>query len=499
VQALGALVLAAAIFGVDAFSNATIAIAVLYGLVVLMAAPVLTREGVVAASAACFGLTVAGYLIEHAGEPPGMALLRCVVSLSALVMTTILVLRAKSALAEIARSERRYRTIFESIGSGLWEQDYSDVLAELHRRGCRTAADVERLAAEFPGSLLALMARVRTLDANAAAYALLGATERVGLEAALVDAPLPETGEMLQGLLSTLVEGRPSFHGEARLKRCDGREITVLVSARFGSDAGPTRVFVSATDVTDRVKAEESLRQTRDEIAHVSRLSTLGELTASIAHEVNQPLAAIVTNGEACLRWLNRPVPDLGEAKACAAEVIGEGRRAAEVVKRLRGMAGRSPAHQSRADLNDVVRESVAILDRQLRSDGIVVEATLVDEALPVLCDRVQLQQVVVNLMLNAGHAMEGCADKRIVVSTRRQDDGVCLGVLDSGPGMTDEVLMQLFTPFFTTRSDGMGMGLSICQSIVTAHGGRIWGGNDPDGGGALFRVALPLTAGVTR
>jgi C4-dicarboxylate-specific signal transduction histidine kinase len=231
------------------------------------------------------------------------------------------------------------------------------------------------------------------------------------------------------------------------------------------------------------------------EFAHAARVSTLGELTASIAHEVNQPLGAILTNGEAALLWLNRPEPNLGELRALAARTIADARRAADIIRRIRDMATRAETKRSRVALNAVIQEVLLFLSSELRRQG--VETTLeLAAALPdVVGDRVQLQQVFVNLAVNAIHAMAGQEIRQLVIRTMRLGEAaIGVEVEDTGHGIPPDSLNQLFQSFFTTKRDGMGIGLAVCRSIIEAHGGTIEATNRP-GGGARFRFTLPIFA----
>lgn len=483
--------LASAIFAVDSFSSLDIAIAVLYCVVVLIAAPAATGRGVAVIAASCATLTVVGYLLGHAGEPAGVALLRCFVSLVALGLTTLLTLRMKDALAAMANSERRYRTIFESTEAGLWEEDYSRVASALAAAGCKSSADFDGLAAKDPRMVLDMMRHVRTVDVNDAAVRLTGARDKSQLTNSPGDLFGPGSMDMIKGILTALVERRPSYQGEGELRRFDGTHRAVLVSARFGSYAGVDRVFVSVIDITERRLAEEALRQAKDELAHVTRVSTLGELVASLAHEVSQPLAAVVTNGEACLRWLDRPEPDLPEARACASGVIAAGQRAGDVVRRLRAMVRRGPTEWEPLNMNQVVQESAALLDIEMKGQGVTPVFDLHADIPIIVGDRVQLQQVLVNLMLNAMQAMAGRTRKHLHLESKNDRDGTLVRVRDQGPGLDVEAMARLFTPFFTTKSTGMGMGLAICRSIVTSHRGRIWA-ESHSGDGATFNIWLP-------
>ena len=254
------------------------------------------------------------------------------------------------------------------------------------------------------------------------------------------------------------------------------------------------------TDIQDRRRAEDALHKTQAELAHVTRVTTLGELTASIAHEVNQPLAAIVTNGEACVRWLQRDVPDLDEVLNSVERMISDGRRASQVVARLRALARKSDPRQTNLSMNEIVNDVLLLVERELVKQRVTLQLELEPSPPTVLGDRVQLQQVIINLVMNAIQAMSGVADQPRVlsISSRSQapdtkDRSTSLEVRDTGVGIDPSSIAQLFTAFHTTKADGMGMGLSICRSIVEAHGGRISVATDQERG-ACFVVRLPAT-----
>jgi PAS domain S-box-containing protein len=254
----------------------------------------------------------------------------------------------------------------------------------------------------------------------------------------------------------------------------------------------------TATDITAVIRAdqaEQALRKAQAELAHVTRVTMLGELTASIAHEVNQPLAAVVANAEASLRWLNRETPDLAAARRSVEWVINDGCRASEVIRRVRALARKSEMETVRLDLNQVVGEAITLVERQLIRHQISLRTELVPALPKIPGDRVQLQQVIINLLMNGIEAMEPVTDqpRELLVRSGKDDaNQLILSVTDNGIGISAENANRLFNAFFTTKSNGLGMGLSICRSIVEAHGGRMSASSN-EGPGATFQIVLPL------
>jgi len=245
----------------------------------------------------------------------------------------------------------------------------------------------------------------------------------------------------------------------------------------------------------ERKRAEDALHRVQMELAHVTRVATLGEMTASIAHEINQPLGAIVNSGNACLRWLEQQ--KLEEARRSVARVIGEGYRATEIIGRIRALAKKTPPRKDWLDINDTIREVIALARGELQRNGIALDTRLSDEVryVPlILADRVQVQQVILNLIINAIEAMSGAADgprELLIRSGIAESQRVFVAVRDSGPGLDPKSLDHLFDAFYTTKPEGMGMGLAISRSIIDAHGGRLWAiANDE--GGATFQFTLP-------
>jgi PAS domain S-box-containing protein len=291
---------------------------------------------------------------------------------------------------------------------------------------------------------------------------------------------------------------------EKEYLRNDGSRVPVLVGpAAFDGTRDQGVCFV--LDLTERKEAEQNLRESerryreaQAELAHVTRVTTLGELTASIAHEVNQPLAAVLANAGACLRWLDRETPDLDGVRSSVEWIIKDGTRAGEVIQRIRGLLKQSDAQKAPLDINDLVGDGIALVQRELLSHQVSLRTELAPALPQVLADRVQLQQVIINLVINGIEAMQAVTDRprELAIRTHQNEaHQILVAVKDRGVGISAEDADRLFNPFFTTKASGMGMGLSICRSIIEAHGGRLSAANNA-GPGATFQFTLSLHEG---
>jgi PAS domain S-box-containing protein len=291
-------------------------------------------------------------------------------------------------------------------------------------------------------------------------------------------------------------QGNPEY--EIRLRMPDGRLKYMRVIGRtIRHEDARIECLGAVQDVTRRRLAEEARDKVRSELAHVSRVVSLGALTASIAHEINQPLASIITNGETGLRWLARPEPDLEKVQTLTKRVVDDARRAAEIIDRIRTIASRGSAKQSVTKLAEIITGSIALLRHEFQAKGVSVFLDLAPDLPEVVGHRTQLQQVIVNLAMNAVQALaESEVTRRsIAIRTQRKDAGtVCCVIEDSGPGIDAEHLPHLFDSFFTTKETGMGLGLPIAESIIEAHSGHIRADNESALGGARFVFELPVS-----
>jgi PAS domain S-box-containing protein len=301
---------------------------------------------------------------------------------------------------------------------------------------------------------------------------------------------------LVQRVIDRAKSDRQDFAFEHRLQLPGGTVKHVRVVARAMRGETDNVDFVGAVmDVTPIRLAEIELQSTRTELAHVMRVTSLGELTASIAHEVNQPLGAVVANAEACLGWLDRESPDLNEAHAAIERIVRDGHRAGDVIRRVRALIKKTDTQMVPLDVNEIVREAMNIVEHELLRHRVSQRMELSSGLPAVVGDRIQLQQVLLNLIINGIEAMQPITERqRELVIRSEQDEArqVQVTVMDCGIGLSAESAQRIFDAFITTKSSGMGMGLSICRSIIQAHGGRIWASSS-EPFGATFRFTLPL------
>jgi PAS domain S-box-containing protein len=363
--------------------------------------------------------------------------------------------RAEEALRE---SETRFRTFVDHAGDALFVQDLEQ----------GTIVDVNRQACESLG-----YTRQELIGKTPFAFHM--DSDRAEMEANAERAAVGET----------------AFDRHWH-RRKDGTTFPVEAHTSLVSYGGRRFLLKVARDISDRARAEEQrdkLRQLEAELAHLERLTMLGELTASIAHEVNQPLSGVVSNGGACLRWLAGDVPNLEEAREAARRIVRDGKRAGEVIARIRALTKKAPTPREKLDLNETLRQVLALIRDQAKRNSVMIRMRFADDLFPISGDQVQLQQVVLNLAMNAIDAMSNVSGRarELVITTRNIDtDQVQVTVEDSGVGLDPNTMQKIFEPFYTTKSTGMGMGLSISRSILQSHGGRLWAAAK-DGPGTIF------------
>jgi PAS domain S-box-containing protein len=404
------------------------------------------------------------------------------------------VTRREAAHAALVQSERRYRRMFDASRIGVIQEDWSALRAELATLGFDDGISLSRHLANHPEFMARARRLARIVDVNPAFLAMVGTGSADDFRRS-VDDILSESDQTFGPALAAFAQGDPFYESETEIVGLDGNRVPVIFGITFPTpDDGDGNVLVFVVDITERRKAQDAVLQAQAELAHAARVATLGEFTASIAHEVNQPLMAVVTSGEAALRWLRRDQPDLQEVETAIARVVSEGRRASEIVKRIRAFLTKSPHRSSELDIQALIEEAAQLVQRELARAQVELRIQLGPDLPAVVGDKIQLQQVVVNLIVNAGQAMAGQGGDRLLTIAAHNvcPSGIEIVVRDTGPGIAPQNLERLFDPFFTTKPDGMGMGLAICRTTAEAHGGRLTAESPPDGG-AAFRLTLPV------
>jgi PAS domain S-box-containing protein len=393
--------------------------------------------------------------------------------------------------------------IWDEAGQAIRQFGVMQDITDLRRaqEGLRASEARFRTFADHAADAFFLMDKeLHVIDVNRQACEGMGYTrdELIGMRPHDFDAGL-DAGSIAE--LGKRAAAGDTFTFETLHRRRDGSVFPVEIRSGTFVQAGRVHILALARDITERKQAEEKLRlqdhalqTSRMELAHVSRLTTLGELSTSIAHEVSQPLGAMIASAGACARWLAAQPPNLAEARATLAHIATDGARARDVVGRIRALTKRQMVRMQRLDLNRELREVLALTEHESRTQRIVRQADL-DPALPgVLGDRIQVQQVLLNLVVNAAEAMSAVHDRpRLLTLISRCDgpDAIRLEVRDTGSGIDPQRLEDVFESFYTTKEDGIGIGLSISRSVVEAHGGRLWAGaNEPHG--AVFSLTLP-------
>lgn len=401
---------------------------------------------------------------------------------------------SQSAENALRASEYRYRNLFQAMAASFWELDFTPVgvmVRDLRNLGIK---DFGAYFAEHPDFVRAMMRSTRVIDVNDQTVTLFGRGDKAELLRPLDDYWPEESNHIYAASVVAAVTGKSRYAAECKLRKLNGETFDTLFTACFAPESvADGKLLIGVIDISERVQAQTMLAQVQAEFAHAARVSMLGELTASIAHEVNQPLAAISTNASAGLRWLDRAEPDVGEVRALTKRIIADAQRAADIISRVRDMAGHRTPQPTPLAINGVVEEAMQFLAHELQGQCVSAKLELAKGLPLVLVDRTQLQQVVVNLAVNAIQAMSQTPNtqRRLTLRTGLVGGVVQVAVEDSGPGIDAAHQPRLFESFFTTKSDGMGMGLPICRSILETYGGTI-NVRNLEAGGACFSFALP-------
>jgi len=464
---LALILLTFAIFAIDAFTRLDTAIAVMYIVVLMIASSLWPRRATLALGACCVLLTMGAYLIAHGLHPVASPAGRALVSIAAIAIATWLGLQRQQAIDGLRQRQEALRR------------------SQAFLAGAQRLTRTGSFGIKTPGGAMTWSDEAARIFGYAPE--LEPSMERV------LERTLPEDRAAVRAAFASALACQGAIDFAHRLLLPGGAVRHVHVLAEISQDEyGECEYLGAITDITARIEAEQQLHASQNQLAHAARVSTLGELAASVAHEVNQPLTAILANAKAARRWLGRAEPDVGEAMAALDGIVQSSERASQVIRRIRAMARRSDPEHRPIDINQLVQETLELLQRELDRLPLVLRVEL-DPGLPeVVGDRVELQQVLINLLMNALQAMAAAGGAaRLDVRTVRDGDSVRVSVCDSGPGIADADSVRLFEPFFSTKSDGMGLGLSICRSIITKHGGRIGARSTPPG--STFSFELPV------
>ncbi|WP_332304940.1 sensor histidine kinase [Rhizobium sp. GR12] len=498
-----AFMLAATIFYLDTFTDIQSALATLYVITLLLSAETLTEKGTLLVAGLCIGLSALSYAAAHGLDGDLAAALRLTVAIAAMIITCLLIIRnqrARLALlqlnADLRSSEERYRTIFEQSRVALWERDYSHVRALLMTLRTQGVSDLRAYARNNPHFIPDCIERIPTVAANAAALELLGHVNTPN--ASTIRRFIGQNDETFLDLLMAILDSKSSFEGKGTIITHDGNTRMVLLTVGFPEDtANFSRVIVGMFDITEREMAQKALFEAQTELALASRAATVGALSASLAHELNQPLGALVVNAQTLQRWLDRDPPDLAAVSRSAERIVRDSQRASDIIQNTRAMLGKHRPVAEPVSLIDLVSETRALMESDLLRNQVAFEANADSGSHTVYAVRIELQQVLINLITNSIQAMASTPEghRRIAVAigpAGNQSVGVL--VHDSGPGLSAEMLKNLFKPFCTTKETGLGMGLAICRSMLETRGGTLTAGNHA-GGGAVFEMIIPVGA----
>lgn len=412
----------------------------------------------------------------------------------ALLITADDITHRFNASEGLRRSEVRYRNIFQTTGVGIWEVDFSPVKRLIDSIYATGVTDLRSYVQRHPEFARQAMKLSQCKDVNGAALRIFEARSKEELLGPTDKVWPPESeADFLASVFAARL-GKPSSETETTLLTVNQRPIHVLLSTAFPSEsASREHIFVTVTDITARTRAREAHRRLEAKFAEASRLSSLGQLAAYIAHEVTQPIAGMLASAQAGALFLARDEPDIETAILSLEKVADEAKRTAAIVQGIRALAKSERLQPARSDLHSLITESISLLAYDIRTSKVQVITDYADKAISIEADRVQIQQVVNNLLMNAIQALSGSEDgKRVIrVSARQDETGIRVTIDDNGPGISHDIGPDIFREFATNRESGLGLGLSLCASIMERHNGRIW--LEPKAeAGARFIFSLP-------
>lgn len=399
----------------------------------------------------------------------------------------------KVANQTLEESRERYRALFNLMPIPLCRVNTNAVGAALKDLTNEQRQDPEAVLLARPEILQHVAISSFVEEANVRAANILGLKGPKDLEGLPVGPLLSSRPDTLRRLALASIRGVP-FEEETQIVTPQGQELDVLLSMNFVEHDHGRFSLAGLIDIRDRLKAEAELATVRADFAHAARISMLGELAASIAHEVNQPLAAIGASGEAGLRWLDHDPPNISQVRNQLNRLVGQAERASRIIERIRNTAKSSAPEHQILDMAKVAQNAVSFLEQEARALRVWLDLQTPREPCLVVADRTQLEQVVANLVVNAMQAVasSGAKDGRVVIGIGATDRCVECSIIDNGPGLEPQVQKRLFESFFTTKKEGMGLGLAVCRSIVQSLGGRLTAENGADGRGARFSFRIP-------
>ena len=387
----------------------------------------------------------------------------------------------------------RYRTIFDTLAVTILEHDFSDVKRALDELRVSGVKDVRRYIAEHPEFVHELRRRTRITDINQTGLELFGVARKQDFFQHLSDF-LPESDDSFLNCIIAIDEDHPVFTSESRMRTSAGRVIPTMFAIRFPPGHDFTHIYASVLDVTERFELQEEVEQTRSELERARRVASLGELTASIAHEVKQPLAAIMSSLQAGQRWLARDPADLEELRSAMGVAVSAAKQAAMVLNRVRGLLSDASSVKRPIPVDVTILDAVRFMRREAENRAVLIKLDLRAGDEQVLGDRILIKQVIVNLVMNSLQAMDLVAGPRksVSISSVAEEHRVVIDVTDTGPGFGEQT-SRVFKAFDTTKRGGVGLGLAISRYTVESHGGVIALVPRPSGHGACVRMTLPL------
>lgn len=461
---LAAITVGSMIFITNAYLELDVAPTLFYITLVFMSANIFSVPVFLAVALGCITILTASFIAEEGYRDYKLiaAFIRCLIALTTI---SLLALRSKRATETLRRKEAFFLGAQQLSHTGC-------VGFTLHDKVTVTWSEESSRIFEYPPHVTPTLALIQARTHPA--------------DLPIIDSVLQQARRQ-QSLIEV----------EHRLVMPDGRiKYVQMIASPLFKQRGRTEYAGALMDVTEARQAEEALFHSQATLAHVTRLTSMGELAASIAHEINQPLAAVITSGESCKRWINRPEPNLEEARRSLDRVIQNSARVSDVITCIRALSRQSEVQRKVESFDDIVRDALTLMQHDIALHEVRSHAQFGSPDALIKGDRVQLQQVIINLIINACQAMANVHDRARVlrINTSVQHDEAVLEIADSGTGIAEDVLSSLFDPFFTTKPTGLGMGLSICRSIIEFHGGRIWVGSTA-GVGTQFMFAIPLTS----